>query len=208
MKVLLINGSPHKNGCTYTALCEAEKVLREANITTEVCQLGTAPIRGCTACGACVKLGRCAFGEEDGVNELLQKLPGADGFIFGSPVHYAAAGGSITSLLDRLFYAGGKYLSQKPGAAVVSCRRGGASAALDQLNKYFMFNQMPVASGNYWNMVHGNTPAEVLQDEEGLQTVRVMAKNMAWLLRCIEAGKNAGVTPPVGEAKIKTNFIR
>lgn len=208
MNVLLINGSPHKNGCTYTALREAEKTLREAGIETELYHLGTVPIRGCTGCGACAKLGKCAFGEEDGVNELLQKLPGADGFIFGSPVHYAAAGGSITSFLDRLFYAGSKHMARKPGAAVVSCRRGGASAALDQLNKYFSFNQMPVVSANYWNMVHGNTPQEVLRDEEGLQTVRIMASNMAWLLRCIEAGRAAGITPPAPEAKIKTNFIR
>ena len=145
--------------------------------------------------------------KKENLNEAILKAKDADGFVFGSPVHYAAASGAITSFLDRLFYAGYP-MAHKPGAAVVSCRRGGATAALDQLNKYFTIAQMPVVSSNYWNMVHGNTPEEVCQDKEGLQTMRILGRNMAWMLKCIEAGKNNGVAVPEAEAKVKTNYIR
>ncbi len=206
MKVILVNGSPKEKGCTYTALCEAEKTLKENGIETEIFWVGKAPIAGCMGCGGCAKLGKCVV--NDSVNEFTEKAKDADGFIFGSPVHYAAASGALTSFMDRAFYSGKSKLAGKPAAAVVSCRRGGASAAFDQINKYFTISSMPVVSSQYWNQVHGNTPEQVLQDEEGLQTMRTLAKNMAWLLKCIEAGKEKGINFPEIEPQIKTNFIR
>ena len=206
MKVLLINGSPNKKGCTYTALCEVEKELNKQNIETEILYLGQKPIRGCTACGKCLETGKCVF--DDTVNAALVKADQSDGFVFGSPVHYAGASGFITSFLDRCFFAGSEVFAYKPGAAIVSCRRGGATTALDQLNKYFTINNMPVVSSQYWNMVHGNTPQEVLQDFEGMQTMRGLGRNMAWLLKSIQAGKKAGVVLPSPEERIWTNFIR
>lgn len=207
MKVLLINGSPKAKGCTYTALSEVAKALEAEQIQTEIFHVGNKPVRGCEACGGCSgKIGRCSF-DEDTVNLALEKAKEADGFVFGSPVHYAAASGQITSFLDRFFYAA-DYFQLKPGAAVVSCRRGGATAALDQLNKYFTISQMPIVSSQYWNMVHGNTPDEVIQDLEGMQTMRTLGKNMAWLLKCIQAGKEAELESPAKEAKVRTNFIR
>ncbi|HNY50120.1 MAG TPA: flavodoxin family protein [Smithella sp.] len=207
MKVLLINGSPHKKGCTYTALCEVEKELNKQDIATEIFYLGKKPIRGCTACGKCLELNKCVF-DDDAVNVALEKADKSDGFIFGSPVHYAGASGFITSFLDRCFFANSDVFSYKPGAAIVSCRRGGATAAFDQLNKYFTISKMPVVSSQYWNMVHGNMPEEVLQDLEGLQIMRTLGRNMAWLLKSIDAGKKAGITLPETEEKIWTNFIR
>lgn len=208
MKVLLINGSPRSNGCTYTALKEIEKTLKEEGIDSEIFQVGNKPIAGCIGCGSCKKLGRC-FRDDDGVNECLEKVKECDGLIVGSPVHFASASGAITSFLDRLFYAGSaKDFANKPAASIVSCRRGGASFTFDQLNKYFSIRNMPQVNSNYWNMVHGNTPEEVVKDEEGMQTMRMLARNMAWLLKCIEAGKNAGVELPKPEKKIQTNFIR
>ena len=208
MKVLLINGSPRSNGCTYTALKEVEKTLNEEGIETEIFQVGNKPIAGCIGCGACKKLGKC-FRDDDGVNECIEKIKTCDGLIVGSPVHFASASGAITSFLDRVFYAGsGKDFANKPGASIVSCRRGGASFTFDQLNKYFSIRNMPQVNSNYWNMVHGNTPEEVVKDEEGMQTMRMLGRNMAWLLKCIEAGKNAGVELPKPEKKIQTNFIR
>ena len=208
MKVLLINGSPKKEGCTYTALTEVAQELEKNGIDTEIFHVGNKPIIGCTGCGFCSKSGshQCVY-TEDAVNEAIIKVKEADGVIFGSPVHYASASGAITSFLDRLFYAGYP-MAHKPGAAVASCRRGGATATLDQINKYFGIAQMPLVSSNYWNMVHGNTPDEVRQDEEGMQTMRVLGRNMAWLLKCIEAGKNAGIEKPELEKKVMTNFIR
>jgi len=207
MKVLLINGSPKAYGCTYTALSEVAKALNMENIETEIFHVGSEPIRGCAACGGCFgTTGRCSY-DDDTVNIALQKAEEADGFVFGSPVHYAAASGLITSFLDRFFYAGNCF-QYKPGAAVVTCRRGGATAALDQLNKYFTIAQMPVVSSQYWNMVHGNTPDEVKQDLEGMQIMRTLGKNMAWLLKCIQAGKEAGVELPEKEPRVFTNFIR
>jgi len=206
MKVLMINGSPKANGCTFTALSEIAKELEKENIETEILNLGSQPIRGCMACGQC-KDGKCVI-NSDVVNEAIQKAAGADGLIFGSPVHYAAASGSITSFLDRFYYAGSSLFAYKPGAAIVSCRRGGATAAFDQLNKYFTINNMPVVSSQYWNMVHGNTPDEVRQDLEGMQIMRTLGKNMAWMLKSLEAGKNAGIKLPEKETPARTNFIR
>lgn len=208
MKVLLINGSPHEKGCTYTALCEVASELNKANIETEIFHVGKQPIRGCTGCGHCWKnmTGKCVF-NDDTVNVALEKAKTVDGFIFGSPVHYAGASGMITSFLDRMFYAGDVF-EYKPGAAIVTCRRGGATAAFDQLNKYFTIKSMPVVSSQYWNMVHGNTPEEIVQDLEGMQTMRTLGKNMAWLLQSIEVGRKNGVTLPQKEESQVTNFIR
>lgn len=206
MKVILVNGSPRANGCTYTALCEVADALSKNGIETEIFQVGAKPIAGCIGCGVCLKSGNCFI--DDPVNEFVEKAKEADGFIFGSPVHYAAASGALTSFLDRAFYGKSAAFAGKPGAVIVSCRRGGASAAFDQLNKYFTISNMPVVSSQYWNQVHGNTPEEVKQDAEGLQTMRTLGNNMAWLLKCIEAGKNAGITFPERERAIKTNFIR
>jgi len=206
MNVLLINGSPNKKGCTYAALSEVAKALKKQDIDAEIFYVGNKPIRGCTACGKCSETGMCIF--DDAVNVAIGKADEADGFVFGSPVHYAGASGFITSFLDRCFFAGSDVFAYKPGAAVVSCRRGGATAAFDQLNKYFTINNMPVVSSQYWNMVHGNTPDEVLQDLEGLQIMRTLGQNMAWLLKSIAAGRKAGIVRPEPEEHIWTNFIR
>ena len=206
MKVLLFNGSPHKEGCTYIALCEVLNALNGEGIDGEIVQID-ALVRGCIGCGACKKTGRCAFGDSDGVNAAIEKANEADAIIIGSPVHFASASGMITSFMDRFFMAC-PTLAYKPAASVVSCRRGGASAALDQLNKYFTIRQMPVVSSQYWNMVHGSKAEDVYKDEEGMQTMRLLGKNMAWLLKCIEAGRNSGINTPAQETKISTNYIR
>ena len=206
MKVLMLNGSPHKNGCTDRALREIAAELAKAGVDSEIFWLGAKPAGGCMGCGACGKTGKCAF--DGGVNEFVEKAREADGFIFGSPVHYAAASGSITGFLDRAFYSGSPAFQGKPGAAVVSARRAGTTAAFDQLNKYFTINEMPVVSANYWNMVHGSTAADVEQDLEGLQTMRVLARNMAWLMKCVAAGKAAGVERRAQEQKQRRNFTR
>lgn len=206
MKVILVNGSPKEKGCTYTALCEVAGALEKNGIETEIFWVGAKPIAGCIGCGACSKSGKCFV--DDCVNVFVEKAKTADGFVFGSPVHYAAASGALTSFLDRAFYGKGAVFAGKPGAAVVSCRRGGASAAFDQLNKYFTINNMPVVSSQYWNQVHGNTPEEVKKDAEGMQTMRTLGNNMAWLLKCIEAGAAAGITFPEREPAVRTNFIR
>ncbi len=204
MKILLVNGSPKEKGCTYTALCEVKKGIEETGVEAEIFHV--TQTAGCMGCGACANLGRCI--QNDCVNDALKLLDETDGFIFGSPVHYAGASGNITGFMDRLFYAGGSKLAFKPAAAVVSCRRGGASAAFDQLNKYFTINNMPVVSAQYWNMVHGNKPEEVLQDEEGMQNMRTLGRNTAWLVKCIALAKENGIEPPQLEQKIRTNFIR
>lgn len=208
MKVLLINGSPHAKGCTNRALEEVSKEIEAAGIETEIFHIGTDPVKGCRGCGMCRKnkLNRCIFGD-DSVNIALKKMDEADALIVGSPVHYAAASGGITSFLDRLFYASGGF-PYKPGAAIVSCRRGGSTAALEQLNKYFTISNMPLVSSAYWNMVHGNTPEEIEQDLEGMMVMRTLGRNMAWMLKTIEAGKKAGIPLPEKEKKIRTNFIR
>ncbi|MGN0162705.1 MAG: flavodoxin family protein [Candidatus Ornithomonoglobus sp.] len=205
MKVLIINGSPHKNGCTYTALCEVARSLGENGVDSEIVWIGNGAVHGCIACGGCGKTGRCVF--DDGVNEISDKMAECDGLIVGSPVYYASPNGSVYSLLDRLFGICPS-LAHKPAAAVVSARRGGTTAAIDGLNKYFTIRQMPVVSSTYWNMVHGSKPEDVLQDKEGLQSMRNLGKNMAWLIKCIEAGKKAGIDIPVAETAEKTNFIR
>lgn len=209
MKVLLINGSPKPAGSTFTALKAVSDSLNKEGIETEIFHIGTKPIAGCMGCNYCSKsgYGKCVNGD-DTLNAAIDKLAECDGFIFGSPVHYAAASGAITSFLDRLFYAGKKNLMFKPGAAIVCCRRGGATAAIDQLTKYFTISNMPVVGSQYWTMVHGNNPDEVVQDKEGMQTMDVLGKNMAWLLKCIEAGKNAGINRPELEPKVSTNYIR
>ncbi len=207
MKVLLINGSPHAEGCTYTALTEVASALNEANIGTEIFQIGTAPVRGCIGCGGCSGKGKCVF-DDDIVNRLIEKAKEADGLVIGSPVHYASAGGAITAVLDRLFFSASGSLSYKPCACIVSARRAGTTAALDQLIKYPTINRMPLVSSQYWPMVHGSTPDQVRQDLEGMQIMRTLGRNMAWLLRCIEAGKQAGIDVPAREPMQRTNFIR
>lgn len=211
MKVLLINGSPNEKGCTYTALNEVAQTLNQENIETTIFHIGTEPIAPCRDCRACAKLQKCVI--DDSVNELLATIKDYDGFVVGSPVHYASASGVISPFLDRLFFAGSRVPSGnpfrlKPATAVVSCRRAGSTATIDQLNKYFLINQMPIISGRYWNMVHGSNPEQVKQDLEGLQNMRIIAKNMAWFLKCKEAGINAGLTLPDAEETIYTNFIR
>lgn len=204
MKVLLVNGSFHEKGCTYTALCEVEKALNANGIQTEIYQIGNAT-SGCRGCRACKKLGKCVI--DDGVNEFVEKAANFDGFVFGSPVYYASAAGALVGFMDRAFYSGGRNFTYKPAAAVVSCRRAGASTTFDVINKYFTINNMPVVGSNYWNEIHGNTAEEAAQDEEGLQTMRVLGNNMAWLLKCIELGKLEGLEP-VKEKKVMMNFIR
>ena len=208
MKVLLFNGSPHKAGCTFTALSEVAKSLEEAGIETEILQIGSRGFRGCTGCRGCRSGNGCVFGKEDGLNDILGRCEEADGFVFGSPVYYASPNGAMLSFMDRLFYSGAKALAHKPGACVCSARRAGTTASLDVLSKYLTINQMPVVSSTYWPMVHGNTPAEVLQDKEGLQTMRNAARNLVWLVSCIQAGKQAGISAPQAERDSRTNFIR
>jgi multimeric flavodoxin WrbA len=207
MKVLLINGSPHKEGCTYTALKEVASTLQKEGIETEIAWIENKPIGGCIACGTCRKTGKCAF--DDVVNRIKEKCEEADGFVFGTPVHYAAASGNMTAFMDRLFYTGTKTFYMKPAACVLSARRAGTTATFDQMNKYFFHQQMPIATSRYWNMVHGNTPEEVKQDEEGLQIMRYLGRNMAWLLKLKEAGDKNGVAlPGQEETRLATNFIR
>ena len=206
----MVNGSPHKEGCTYTALAEVAKTLNEEGIDTDIFWIGIKPLSGCIACKKCAKTGRCAF--DDSVNDFLDIAKDADGFIFGSPVHYAAASGAITSFIDRVFYAnlqsGKQSFYLKPAAAVISARRAGTTATFDQLNKYFTISEMPIISSCYWNMVHGAKPEDVEKDLEGLQTMRILARNMAFFLKCKEIGLKTGVQLPMREERIFTNFIR
>lgn len=208
MKVLLINGSSNENGCTFTALNEVAIVLNQEGIETEIIQLGAKEYHDCIGCGLCrSKLnGKCIY--DDVVNDLIEKTKEADGFIFGSPVYYAHPSGRLISVLDRLFFAAGKNLVHKPAAAIVSARRAGTSSSLDVIQKYFLINQMPVISSSYWNMVHGSKPEDVLKDKEGLQTMRHLAKNMAYYLKLIQIGKENNIYPPQNEKKEMTNFIR
>ena len=207
MKVLLVNGSPHPHGCTDTALREVASAIEAQGLETEFFWIGNKPINGCLGCHAC-RDGHCAFGQEDGVNALIDAIRAADGVIIGGPVHYAGPAGNLHSALDRVFYAKGSFAG-KLGAAVLSCRRSGGTASFDVLNKYFTISGMPVVSSRYWNVVHGNTPDEVRKDEEGMQVMRTLGRNMAWLVKCIEAGKQAGIGfPPPEERLAFTNFIR
>lgn len=206
MKVLLINGSPHAGGCIYTALSEFAGQLQKYGVETEIFQIGKEPIRGCIDCKGCWGKGRCVF--DDKVNVCIDKIIEADGLVVGSPVYFSGITGSLKCLLDRVFYDAKRLFSYKPAAAVVSCRRGGAGAAFEQINKYFTISSMPVVSSQYWNSVHGDTPEEVKADLEGMQTLRMAADNMAWLLQAIAAAKEAGVKLPEKEKRVKTNFYK
>lgn len=206
MKVLLINGSPHKEGCVFTALCEVAGQLNKQGIETSIVHIGNKPIHGCVACFACAETGFCVF-KDDPVNECIDLMNHADGFVIGSPVYYAAPNGALCSFLDRMFFLKAAKYALKPAAAIVNCRRGGASAAFDRLNKYFSISSMPIVTSQYWNSTHGMTPEEVKQDLEGLQTMRTLGNNMAWLLKCIEIAKDT-VPYPEKEPRQGTNFIR
>ena len=205
MKVILINGSPNAKGCTYTALEEVSKTLKSEGIETEIIHVGHKDIRGCIGCRQCKTKGKCVF--NDIVNDIAPKFKECDGIVIGSPVYFASANGTLVSFIDRLFYSMTADKTMKVGAAVVSCRRGGNSATFDELNKYFTISQMPIASSQYWNMVHGNSPEAVQQDLEGLQTMRTLGKNMAFLIKSIQLGKKEFGLPEKEEHKF-TNFIR
>lgn len=207
MNVLLVNGSPHPKGCTWTALNEAAKQLEKNGVETTLLQVGSKAVRGCIACGKCRETGHCIF-TDDPVNEGIDLLRAADGLIVGSPVYYAGPNATLCAFLDRVFFLKAAPYAFKPAACVVSCRRGGASASFDRLNKYFTIARMPVVASQYWNSIHGNAPEEALQDAEGLQTMRTLGDNMAWLLKCIAAGRAAGIMPPTPEPWQATNFIR
>ena len=206
MKVLLINGSPHKEGCTFTALSEIADTLKKNGIDSEIFHVGTKPIANCIACGKCRETGKCVF-NTDGVNEIGARLDEFDAIVLGSPVYYAGPSGQLCSFCDRLFFSNSKKMAGKLAAAVVSCRRGGATASFDRLNKYFTITNMQIVGSQYWNMVHGFTPEDVRKDIEGLQTMRTLAQNMAWLLKCIELGKKHGINKPEYEPIKFTNFI-
>ena len=211
MKVLLINGSPNEKGSTNRALEELARTFADEGIEFEIFWIGNKPISGCIACRACSSLGKCAI--DDVVNRFVEKAKTADGFVFGSPVHYAAMSGAMTSFMDRVFYSAmcgkqGDAFLLKPASAICVARRAGTTATYDQMNKYFGINQMPIVSSRYWNMVHGAKPEDVEKDEEGLQTMRILARNMAYYLKCIEAGKEKGIEKPVREKTIMTNFVR
>lgn len=205
MKVLLINGSPNGRGCTYTALSEVEKTLNEGGVETEILQVGNKDLRGCIGCRQCKKNGKCVF--NDMVNEVAPKFEACDGIVLGSPVYYASANGNLISFIDRLFYSVPFDKTMKVGAAVVSARRGGCSATFDEINKYFTISSMPIASSQYWNSVHGYTPEDVYADEEGCQTMRTLGRNMAFLIKSIQLGKEKFGLPDK-EERLGTNFIR
>lgn len=206
MKVLMLNGSPKANGNTYTALLEIGKQLNKENIEYEIVQIGGAPMMDCIGCGRCTENG-CIF-SDGGVNEFIAKAKEADGFVFGTPVYYAHPSGRILSFLDRVFYSGGRAFKFKPAASVAVARRAGTTASFDCLNKYFGISQMPVAGSTYWNNVHGAVPGEVSFDEEGMRTMRNLARNLAWMIKCFDAGKKNGIPLPETETGNKTNFIR
>ena len=201
MKVLLVNGSPNKEGCTYTALCEIASALKKHGVDSEIFQIGAGAQQGCADCSKCWDTGTCVFGDEI-YNNLTSKMVEADGIVIGSPVYYAGPNGALCALLDRVFYSSGGKFKHKPAAAVMSCRRGGASSTFDRLNKYFTISEMPVVSSQYWNCVHGHTPEDVRLDLEGLQIMRTLGNNMAWLLKCI----NTGESPPEPVERVWTSF--
>ena len=206
MKVLLVNGSPHKNGVTNLALEEIAKTLNKNDIKTEIFWIGNKAIAGCIGCGACFKTKKCFI--DDKVNEFVKKAEETDGFIFGSPVHYAGPTGFIKSFMDRCFYGKTNLFEYKPAACVVSARRGGCATCFDDLNKYFTISNMIVVGSQYWNQIHGNNKEEAKKDEEGLQIMRTLGNNMAWILKSIECGKKNGIEKPIKEERISTNFIR
>ena len=207
MKVLLINGSPHPQGCTFTALSEVAAELQKCGVQTEIVHVGNKPIRGCIGCFKCSELGHCVF-DNDLVNEVAKKFAEADGLVVGSPVYYAGMNGTLKSFLDRLFFSTPFSKRFKVGAAVVSARRAGTTATFDQLNKFFTISEMPVVSSRYWNNVHGNSAQEVMQDEEGLQTMRCLGRNMAFLISAINAEKQRSGLPEEEPERMVTNFIR
>ena len=211
LKVLMFNGSPNKEGCTYTALKEISDTLNDEGIDSDIFHVGKEPILSCQACGACAKIGKCVI--NDKVNEFVDLAKNYDAFVIGSPVHYASSSGATVAFLDRVFYSAsrsgrGNIFKHKPGFAIASARRAGTTATLDQLNKYFTINQMVLVSGRYWNMVHGRTPDDVRQDLEGMQNMRFLARNLAWVLKCLELGKENGLTSPIQEDVVMTNFIK
>jgi multimeric flavodoxin WrbA len=205
MKVLLINGSPNAKGCTYTALLEVEKTLKEEKIETEIIHVGHKDIRGCIGCRKCKTTGKCVF--DDIVNEIAPKFAKCDGIVVGSPVYYASANGTMVSFLDRLFYSASFDKTMKVGAAVVSARRAGTTATFDELNKYFTISNMPIVSSQYWNMVHGYTPEDVYKDKEGCQIMRTLGKNIAFLIKSINLGKEKYGLPEK-EEHIFTSFMK
>ena len=205
MKVVLINGSPHANGTTFRALSEVADTLQLNGIETEIITVGNEEVSGCKACCACVKLGKCV--KDDIVNVLVEKIQNADGVVVGSPVYYASINGTLKAILDRVFFAK-KSFAHKPAAAVAVARRAGTTATLDIINKYFMINNMPVVSSTYWNMVFGSNGTQAEEDKEGLQTMRMLGQNMAWLIKCIKKASETGIEPPEIEQKIKTNFTK
>lgn len=210
MKVLLVNGSPHKNGCTYTALEQVAETLQKNGIDTDIFWTGKEALSGCIACKTCVEHNKCVL--DDAVNEFLDIAGEYDGFVFGTPVHWGGAAGNMASFMDRAFYAdlcgGGQRFLLKPAAAVISARRAGTTATWDQVNKYFGLMQMPIITSRYWNQVHGTTAEEVKQDLEGMQVMRVLGNNMAYFLKCKEAAQQAGISLPEQEPMEFTNFIR
>ena len=209
LKVLLVNGSPHKDGCVRTALPEIATALDKEDVKSDVFWIGNQALAGCIGCGSCIGKRKCF--REDVVSQFVQIMDNYDGFIFGTPVHYAGASGGLTSFLDRVFFIAefkGEHFAGKPAAAIATCRRSGATAALDQLNKYMTDGNMPIVPSQYWNVVHGNTPDEIRRDAEGLQTMRTLARNMAWMLKCFSLGKEHGIAFPVHEKHTMTNFIR
>lgn len=209
MKVLLINGSPHPKGCTYTDLELVANELERVGIETETLQIYGKPVHGCIACNHCRQGKRCVF-EDDRVNEAIAKMRESDGLVIGTPVHYASPAGTLIAFLDRMFYAGpAEVFAHKPCAVIANCRRSGGTASVDALEKYASIAQMPIVSSTYWNVTHGNTPDELAQDKEGVQTIRMLGRNMAWLLQCIDAGKKAGIKAPTPVMRKEwTNFIR
>ena len=206
MQVLMINGSPHGKGCTHTALLEVAGQLEDQGIESHIFHIGDKPIRGCTGCGSCFESGYCVY-KDDPVNACVDLATQSDGVVVGSPVYYAGPSGALCAFLDRLFFGKSAKYAYKPAAAIVNCRRGGASAAFDRLNKYFTISNMPVVPSQYWNATHGRTPDEVRQDLEGMQIMRTLGRNMAWMLKCLEAAR--GTVPyPEAEPRIITNFVR
>lgn len=206
MKVLMLNGSSHINGTTMAALTEVGKTLEEDGIEYEIFQIGGGPVADCLGCGQCTENG-CIF-SDDAVNAFVAKAKEADGYIFGTPVYYAHPSGRIQSFLDRVFYSSGKHFAHKPGASVAVARRGGTATTFDVLNKYFGITQMITVGSTYWNQVHGRNAEDAAKDLEGMQTMRNLGHNMAWVLKCLEAGKEKGLVPPTADRSNQTNFIR
>lgn len=206
MKVLMLNGSPHLKGCTYTALAEVANALSKEGVESTVVNVAQEPVQGCLGCRLCRRTGLCTC--DDVVNRLIPLLSDHDALVVGSPVYYSGPNGALCAVLDRLFYAASGKLSYKPAASVCSARRAGTTATLERLNQYFLINNMLVVGSDYWNMVHGNSPAEVRQDEEGMHVMRNLGHNLAWTLRLLEAGKENGVQRTLHEPAVQTNFIR